>query len=122
MAVVGLVRSTSRRIVTALSPIFSTPYPSFYIIRIHFACEGRVENTCTSYPGCHLRVLYIGCVGYVVELTHITVKSRHCYVKVTSSSYVPSQLIHELLGSPFVLPSNCESVVFPLVFWVRCGT
>ena len=50
----------------------------------------------------------------------MTVKSRHCYVKVTSSSYVPSQLIHELLGSPFVLPSNCESVAFPLVFWVRC--
>ena len=35
----------------------------------------------------------------------MTVKSRHCYVKVMSSSYVPSQLIHELLGSPFVLPS-----------------
>ena len=51
----------------------------------------------------------------------MTVKSRHCYVKVTSSSYVPSQLIHELLGSPFVLPSNCEYVAFPLVFWVRCG-
>ena len=109
-------------LVTALYPIFSTPYPSFYIIRIHFECEGRVENTCTSYPGCHLRILYIGCVGYVVELTHMTVKSRHCYVKVTSSYYVPSQLIHELLGSPFVLPSNCESVAFPLVFWVRCGT
>ena len=30
----------------------------------------------------------------------MTVMSRHCYVKVTSSSYVPSQLIHELLGSP----------------------
>ena len=51
----------------------------------------------------------------------MTVKSRHCYVKVASSSYVPSQLIHELLGSPFVLPSNCESVAFPLHWYSGSG-
>ena len=63
-----------------------------------------------------------GYILVVLELTHIVVKRRHCYVKVTSASKVAPQRMQAILGVYFFLKkweSNGDHELF--FSYVRMG-
>ena len=73
--------------------LFPKKHPFLHTVQGYLRFYLGIENLILpmlSYPGCHVRDLYIGCIG-----THTHGR------QAMSSCHVPSQRIHELLGAFF---------------------